>query len=153
MAKADWTAVRLAYVNSSDSYAQLAARFGLTDSAVEKRGEREGWARERRSRSEAVGAAAQAKIDKDRLQEIAEWNAADLRLAKAFRVQIARNLNNFGASAADPLELKTLLTASEIAQRVARTALGIARENPEPSAGAPERVSVNVQRKSARKAE
>lgn len=121
----DWTAARLAYVNSSKSLATIAKEYGATPAAVEKRAARERWSDERRKQSEKVGEQAQAVIADDRAATLAKFNEDDLRVAKAIRAKAASLLN----SIASPSEMRSLASAFESAQRIGRLALGAETEN------------------------
>ena len=155
MPRPDWAAIKLAFINGTETYAQIAERFSVASAAARKRGNREGWTNERHQKSHEVTAKAQAKIEKTRAQEISEWNAGDIKIAKAIRAQIARHLT--GANEAQKVlaadELRTLAAANEAAQRIARTALGIAKENPPDGSDAPGPVMVSIERVSARRKE
>lgn len=128
----DWTQIRLAYIHSTKTLRQIAAEFRVTDSAAEKRAEREGWTRLRRAASESVSAAAHVQIETERATELASFNAADLRVAKAVRSQVAKMINAAaqpGAAQLSPTELRNLASAAEAAQRVGRLALGSTTAN------------------------
>ena len=53
-AKADWNAVKAAYITSQKSYAQIAKDFGLSYNSVISRGKREGWVSLRKAFHEAA---------------------------------------------------------------------------------------------------
>jgi GAF domain-containing protein len=127
----DWTPVRLAYVNGQESYAALAARLGLSESAVEKRGEREGWKEERRKQAEAIGATAQEHLSKQRAAELSKFNEDDLKVAKALRAQVAAAIATAqrASRAIAAKDLRSLASALESAQRVGRLALGASTDN------------------------
>lgn len=123
--------MRLAYIHGNKTLAQVARDFGLTDSAVEKRAEREQWTRLRREASESVSRAAAERIEAERAQELAAWNDADLRVARAMRGQIIAAINN-AATTAQPLkaaEIRSLASAAEAVQKIGRLALGATTEN------------------------
>lgn len=130
-AATDWNIVRLAYVHSSKTLAQVARDFGLTDSAVEKRSEREEWARLRRETSETVSRAASERIEAERAKELAAWNDADLRVARALRGQVVAAINSAvnNAKPLRPADVRGLASAAEAAQRIGRLALGATTEN------------------------
>jgi hypothetical protein len=127
----DWTQVRLAYVNGAESYAALAARLKLSASAVEKRGEREGWTDERRRQADAVGASAQEQLSAQRIADLAKFNEDDIKVAKAIRAQVARAIANAQKEERTiaPKDLRSLASALESAQRVGRLALGASTDN------------------------
>lgn len=128
----DWNAVRLAYIHSAKSLAVIAKEFGLTADACEKRAEREEWTRLRREASESVSAAASAKIEAERAQALAEWNDADLTVAKSLRGQVAKAIRFAqaeGQPALTPVQIRALVNAAEGVQRIGRLALGATTEN------------------------
>jgi len=122
----DWDAVRLVYVNTALSYAKVAEQFDLSESAVEKRGERDGWAEQRRNLSEEVGQKAQEAITEQRVKDLEEFNANDLRVAKALRAQVAGAIQAVqdGKRKLSAQDVRALAGAAEVAQRMGRLALG-----------------------------
>ncbi|MEN9885464.1 MAG: hypothetical protein RL758_42 [Pseudomonadota bacterium] len=127
----DWNPIRLAYLHSNKTLAQVAKEFGVTPEAVEKRCEREGWAKLRRDASEAVGRAANEKIEAKRAEELAQQNDADLRVAKALRGQVVAAINSAAQNAKPlrPVEIRQLAGAAAEIQKVVRLALGATTEN------------------------
>jgi len=128
----DWTPIRLAYIHSGKSLAQVASEFGVTPDAAEKRSEREGWAALRREAAEAVSAAAMARMEAERVSELVAWNAADLAAAKALRAKVLQCLEHEPGEDEEPLgpgQVRALVAAAEGVQRIGRLALGATTEN------------------------
>ena len=127
----DWTAIKLAYIHSAKTLSQIAAEFSVTESAAEKRSEREKWADARRELSESVSRTAVERISAERLAELTNWNDADLKVARAMRGQIIAAINN-AANTAKPLkpaEIRSLASAAEAVQKMGRLALGATTTN------------------------
>lgn len=127
----DWLAIKLAYIHSAKTLSQIALEHGVSESAAEKRSEREKWAEARRELSESVSRTATERINAERLTELANWNDADLRVAKAMRGQIIAAINT-AANMAKPLkpaEIRSLASAAEAVQKMGRLALGATTTN------------------------
>lgn len=122
----NWDAIRTEYVAGIASIRQLAEAQQVSENALEKRAARQKWAEARRNMSEKVLASADAKIIETKVDELAEFNASDLKIAKAMRSQIAGHLRaaQTGAVLLNPMDIATLMRAQEAAQRVGRLALG-----------------------------
>lgn len=103
----------------------------MSEPGLEKRAGREKWSEARRKMSEQVLEVADSAIAEVRGTELAEFNAADLRTAKALRAQIDAHLNAaaMADSKLDAMTLRTLSAASEATQRIGRLALGASTEN------------------------
>lgn len=128
----DWTPIRLAYIHSGKSLAQVAADFRVTADAAEQRSAREGWAELRRQASEAVSTAAAARMEAERVSELVAWNAADLAAAKALRARVLHCLDaqpEEGDEPIGPNQVRALVAAAEGVQRIGRLALGATTEN------------------------
>lgn len=71
--KIDWEPIKRAYFVTGDSYAAIAARFDVSERAIEKRASEEGWAR---SRAEIHAEPAPKPVSKPR-QAVKGANAID----------------------------------------------------------------------------
>ena len=123
--------IRLAYIHSTKTHADLAVEFGVTRAAVMKRASIEKWSDLRQQASETISTAATARYEKERSDALATWNAQDLKLAGALRQQLASAVQaakNEGASLT-PTQLRSLAGAHESIQRAARLALGASTDN------------------------
>lgn len=129
--EADWPAIRLAYIHGSKTLAQLAVEYGVSSSAAEKRSEREKWADARRELSDSVSRAAAERLSSERTIELANWNDADLKVARAMRGQIVAAINNATNTAKPlkPAEIRSLASAAESVQKMGRLALGATTNN------------------------
>lgn len=113
------------------SQRELASLRGVGASALMKRANREGWEAERRRLSAEVSAAAQATISYQRQSELERQNQKDLEMSRAIRAQAAklvRAAQDAGRPMA-PNDLRSLATTLEVAQKVARLALGANTDN------------------------
>ena len=129
---ADWTAIRLAYVNGGLSMRQLAERFGVKAAGLMKRAAKEGWEAERQQNSAKVSTAAQLLINEERPSELAAFNQGDLQISKALRSMVAKQISSAQQEKGARLsaaELRALASAAEAAQRMGRLALGANTEN------------------------
>lgn len=129
----NWDAIRAEYVAGKSSIKRLAEKHKVSESGLEKRAERGKWSEARRNLSESVISGADAKIAEVRVDELAEFNAADLKIAKAMRSQIAGHLRaaQIKTSLLNPNDIAILMRAQESAQRVGRLALGMATTSSE----------------------
>lgn len=136
-ASIDWPAIRLEYVNGSMTYAELAERHALKAGTVRQRGNREGWEEQRNAVTRHVTQAAQGELTETRIDELREFNSADLKLARAIRENAVRLLEA-GATIDEatgepvplsPRDLNSIAKAAESAQKVGRLALGVSTDN------------------------
>lgn len=129
---ADWTAIKLAYVNGGMSMRQLAERFDVKAAGLMKRAAREGWEAERQQNSAKVSNAAQLLINEERPSELAAFNQGDLQISKALRSMVAKQITSAqqeNGARLTAAELRALASAAEAAQRMGRLALGANTEN------------------------
>jgi hypothetical protein len=126
----NWTELRLEYIKGSMSIRELCEARGLKVSQIEKRCAVEGWLAEREALAEKIRRTATESFTKSRGRELADWNANDLKVAKALRGKIAQRLSRLDeASRFFNSDLRSLAQAAESAQRMARLALGATTEN------------------------
>lgn len=121
-----WEAARLHYVNGGDSYILTAKKFGLSATAVEKRGQKDGWPEQRQELLDTITLQAQKRRTAQRLAELEAFDDSDLKVAKAIRAQVAKALTAMQKSSlpCDHKALRNLAAAAEVAQRIGRLALG-----------------------------
>ena len=127
----NWDSIRTEYVSGNASIKRLSTKYKVSENALEKRAGREKWAESRRKMSEQVTTSADAKIIETKVDELAEFNASDLKIAKALRAQIASHIRAAQTrnTPMDANQIRTLTAASEAAQRIGRLALGASTEN------------------------
>lgn len=147
----DWSVVRLAYIHSSKSMADVAREFGVSEDAVRKRNEREGWVRLRHEAAQIVTNEAARRIEAARADELAKQNESDLKLARALRAQITMAINAVTLNPTQPLaplQVRQLAGALAETQKVARLALGATTDNTgisSPAGGPVESANVPVE--------
>jgi DNA-binding MurR/RpiR family transcriptional regulator len=135
--KTDWNAVRMRYVQSNKTLAEVATEFGIHHAGVEKRAHREGWTDERQKLADSVRQQATSELVTQRAKELSKLNEDNLRVARAVQAQIGRHLqesqqnNQLIASR----ELRQLAGALAEVQKVARLALGASTDNHELNGG------------------
>lgn len=127
----DWLPIRLAYIHSTKSHAEIARDFGVTAAASSKRGEIEGWMLLRRKASESIAAAASARYESERADALAKWNATDLNVSGALRAQLMAHIKAAQDSKTQlaPNVIRALGMAHESIQRAARLAMNATTEN------------------------
>ena len=118
MKRIDWPAVKSAYVNGNETFAQVAARHNLNANSLRQRAAREHWTAARAARADSLLEKVTERSVIDAAQELASYNAGDLLIAKELRdlvmqrLQKVRNLS--------PCDIRQLAGAIESVQRVAR---------------------------------
>lgn len=122
---ADWTAIRTEYVHGSMTMRELAEKHGIKAAGLMRRAAKEGWDAERKQKSAEVSKAASATLTMSRAEELARFNADDLKMARAIRAKAAQMM----ATATTPAALRALAGAVDTAQRVGRLALGASTDN------------------------
>lgn len=128
---ADWVAIRAEYVAGTDTLAVIAERHGVTPSAIQKRSSREKWGVDRHKKSEEVRRAAEQAAVEKRRDALAEFNEADLSIARALRSMVARKLTEARAANKEipAKDLRALASTAEAAQKMGRLALGVSTGN------------------------
>lgn len=122
---ADWTTIRTAYVHGSDSMRELAEKHGIKAAGLMRRAANEGWDEERKRHSATISKAASEVITVSQVDELARFNADDLKMARAIRAKAARMM----ADTLTPQDLRAIAGAVDAAQKVGRLALGASTEN------------------------
>lgn len=129
---ANWTALRIEYINGSMSLRALANNHNLkTASGIFTRASKEGWDAQRKQQQAKTSKAAQDILDETKPNELAEFNKNDLVIAKTIRFQIASAIKAASDSKAQltPAALRLLASAAESSQRIGRLALGVTTGN------------------------
>lgn len=121
----DYSSLRAEYVAGSMSLRELAEQHGASLTALHKRSSREGWQAAREKFGRDLIERAEALLIERNAQELAAFNADDLRVAKSLRIKAAGMLKD----AKTPAELRAVATAFEKAQRMGRLALGASTDN------------------------
>lgn len=121
----DWTALRLEYVHGTDTMRELAEKHGIKAAGVMRRAAKEGWDSERKQKSAEVSKTASAVLTESRTDDLAKFNADDLKMARAIRAKAAQMMQ----TATTPSQLQALAAAVDKAQKVGRLALGASTEN------------------------
>ena len=103
----------------------LAGKHGIKAAGVMRRAAKEGWDAERKQLSASVSKAAGTILADNRVDELAKFNADDLKMARAIRAKAAQMMANLQS----PQDLRALAGAVDTAQKVGRLALGAATEN------------------------
>lgn len=127
----DWEKLRLEYIHGTMSFQELAKRHGASFTAIKKQAQRNHWTAQRRQLSQQVTRVAEQTLTEKRLDLLQELNNADINLSKKIRMQIDAHIVKAKASGKNisPKDLKSLASAAESAQRLARLALGVNTEN------------------------
>ncbi len=123
---ADWRRIKAAYQRGEGSCRVLAERFGVSRKAMEHRCHREGWKKSR----EKIGEKVEKKIEADLVGEGTAWVRETLRRAVRVRENIDASRDQFatdpkGRPVIDMLNIKTMLQAEQVADNLARRALGL----------------------------
>ena len=121
----DYSTAKAEYITGNMSIRDLARTRGLSVSVLMKRSARDGWQLAREQYSRDVAAKAEALMLDRGAEELAKFNADDLKVAKSLRLKAVRMLEHVES----PLELRALAVTLEKAQRMGRLALGASTDN------------------------
>ena len=121
---ADWTAIRLEYINGHMSQRELAESHGINPAGLMKRANKESWEAERQKKSAEVSKVAQAQLSENRAVVLAKFNEDDLTMARAIRAKAATMMK----TAETASQLRSIAASAEIAQKIGRLALGAETE-------------------------
>lgn len=144
----DWGKIQAEYLRGGKSYKQLAAKYGVNLSTLEKRAKRESWAELLRQTSSQVAAELPAKVAAVIADEAAEWTRETLRLARDARKLLAQRLSPeatqilvLGTKEGPeevhlpflnaPRDWGAFVKALSEVDRIGRTALGLDEKEPE----------------------
>ena len=128
----DWTAIKTEYINGAE-YPALAKRHKIKEATLRQRASRNKWSQERQKASQAVTTKATAVLIESRAEQLANFNADDVRVAKAIRAKAAKLLQ----AATTPHELRSLAGVFDSAQKIGRLALGASTEKQDADKPAP----------------
>ncbi len=150
MSATDWEALRLEFIHGAMTAEELAERHGLKPDTVRTRARRGGWREQREELSRAVVSRAEAVAQAEesvaqhvdavatavavevKATTLVEFNADDVKLAKALRAEVAKLITEArkaGGARLSPRDLNALAATAERAQRMGRLALGVSTEN------------------------
>lgn len=124
--KADWNKIHIQYVHGGVRIAELAQEFGVKEDTIYKRMQRDGWSNERSIAEQQALLEAKKERAAKRVQELSEFNEADLKISRAVRALVAKNLTDPKLKLGD---LRTLAQTAEAAQRIGRLALNASTDN------------------------
>lgn len=137
--RVDWLAAKAEYVNDfALTLVDIAGKYGISDGGVRARAHREGWTEARNVRARLLEESVQQKTISSAAQELAHFNRTDIEAAKVARSMVLRKFADAQAKVKGrpdldlPLEardLRALVSVLEVAQRVARLALGASTSN------------------------
>ena len=129
--KPDWVAIEAEFIGGTMDYRELAEKYGIKHAAVNTRANRGDWMAKRQTVTQTVIAELVTAKVKSRIEQMRDWNDADVRLAGALRGKIARRIQAYDAANLLPSvdTLRTLAAAAESVQRMARLAMGATTEN------------------------
>lgn len=143
-ATVDWSLLKHEFATGSMTLADLARSYGLKEGTVRSTASRHGWQEERDRVQRIAADKAIALATAKRAEKMAEVNEQDLKVAQSVKAQIARHLKaaHEAQVTIPPKDLRSLASAAEAAQRIARLALGATTENTQLSGNAASPVSV-----------
>jgi len=124
---ANWSKIKLDYINGTMSLRELAKSFKIKSAGVMAKAAKEKWEDERKQLSAKISKAAGDVIADVRAEELSKFNKDDLRAAKGIRAK-AGNMLNVTLS---PQDLSALARVFEAAQKIGRLALGATTESTE----------------------
>lgn len=141
----DWSKVEFDFINSKMNMREFAEKYYLPYPAMMNKAAAGQWTLRKKQIALEIEQIAQAKINTDRAEELAEFNRADLAMAKSIRGLVAARVNKIrkmvekARAAGDdtldaevnPNELRTLSSTVESTQRIGRLALGVATSSAE----------------------
>lgn len=125
--------IRVEFVNSNVTLKELSTKHGVSYPALRAAAARNKWTDERNSISQKVTTEALAEQIKTRVSELGQFNADDLRMAKAIRAMAAKMLREWQTDTEDVsvTQLRTLAGVVADAQKIGRLALGASTDNHE----------------------
>lgn len=123
----DWLPIEAAFMADHNlKLDDVAKRFGIALITIRKKSAAEKWNVRREEIVAKSTLRLQDKIVDQRVKEVDDFNSDDIKLAKAIRAEVARELTKLKQSnKLDGDKLMKLASAHEKAQKVARTAMGL----------------------------
>lgn len=126
--------IRIEFINGQMTLRDLADKHGMAYDALRKAAARGEWMDERHRASQKVTAEAVNANIQTRVAELAQFNADDLRMAKALRAMAAKTLNDSQRPNGEALTIAQLGQLARLvadAQKIGRLALGASTDNHE----------------------
>lgn len=124
----DWTALKLEYVHGTDTMRSLADKHKIKAAGVMARAVKEGWDVARKQEQAKASTIANASLGDLRAIQLAEFNEADLKMAKNLRAMVTKQIQKSQGDL-EPAQIRALAGAASEAQRIGRLALGAETEN------------------------
>lgn len=90
---ADWNKIRNDYINGGGSYAELAAKYNMSASTVEKMGRKEGWKKAKREQCKKIAEKTQEKTAEKIADAESEIAAIRSRVRLTIMQQIESRIN------------------------------------------------------------
>ena len=129
MAGSKYDTLRVEFVRGNMTLRQLAEKHGESYDGLRQVAAREKWKEQRHKSSQNVTQQAENRAARDIAAERAREVEESLRIARAARAQLARLLQQIGASdEVDAGKLRTAAAVGDSAQKQARLALGMNTE-------------------------
>lgn len=135
----DWPKVEFDFINSTLGLKAFADKYHLPYPAMSNKSAAGHWMSRKAQIAREVEILAQQQINADRAKELADFNKADLAMAKSIRGLVAARVNKLRKEVekakekdadadVNPNELRTLSATVESTQRIGRLALGAATQ-------------------------
>lgn len=125
--------IRAEFIAGRMTLRDLAEKHGVSYEALRKVASREGWMDERHSVTQKITSEAVAAAIQTRVSELSQFNADDLRMAKALRGMAAKIINE-SQQGGKKLTIGELVQIARLvgdAQKIGRLALGASTDNHE----------------------
>lgn len=123
----DWTAIRTEYINGAE-YPDLAHKYKVKEATLRQRASRHKWSQERQKASQLVTAKATEALIETKAEQLAKFNADDLKVARNLRALVNRQIQKSNGEM-DASTIRALAGAASEAQRIGRLALGAETES------------------------
>lgn len=129
----DWLTIKGAYVSDPEvALPDIAKRFGVCLQAAKQHSIKEGWVAARAEVNARADEALRDKLVNDKIRNVEEFNLDDIKLVRAMRSEIARELTRLkNAGKLDGRKLMELTSAHKNTRHVGSLALGISTTNNE----------------------
>lgn len=125
MAKIDWSAVELAFINSHKSLKEIAEEFGVGYGNVRKRASDYNWQEKRNTSSQSVTKKVQEIAEETRVMQLEKFTQLDLDRVSALQSKMKLLIDEIEK----PMDLRVLAASLKDLQSVYRLALGASTEN------------------------
>lgn len=134
MAGRKYSDIRTEFIAGQMTIRELAEKHNVSYEALRKVASRNGWMNERHAVTQNVTSKAVATAIHTRVTELSQFNADDLKMAKALRGMAAQLINQSQQPNAKKLslgELGQIARLASDAQKIGRLALGASTDNHE----------------------